>query len=106
VAEGKSKDENETKNSMQLGAIQPIYQENQRAQIRTGVNQPQAPKTTPKTTPQTAPVKNVDTPAAPTNSGSKPETIFSADSVKKWAPWAIAAVALLFVLNSNSRSKR
>ena len=91
---------------MQLGAIQPIYQENQRiqqrAQIRTGVNQPQAPKTTP----QTAPVKNVDTPAAPTNSGSKPETIFSADSVRKWAPWAIAAVALLFVLNSNSSSKR
>lgn len=83
---------------MQLGAIQPIYQENQRAQIRTGVNQPKAP--------QTAPVKNVDTPAAPTNSGSKPETIFSADSVRKWAPWAIAAVALLFVLNSNSRSKR
>jgi hypothetical protein len=82
---------------MQLGAIQPIYQENQRAQIRTGVNQPQA---------QTAPVKNVDTPAAPTNSGSKPETIFSADSVRKWAPWAIAAVALLFVLNSNSSSKR
>jgi hypothetical protein len=90
---------------MQLGAIQPIYQENQRAQIRTGVNQPQA-QTTPKTTPQTAPVKNVDTPTAPTNSGSKPETIFSADSVRKWAPWAIAAVALLFVLNSNSRSKR
>jgi hypothetical protein len=87
---------------MQLGAIQPIYQENQRAQIRTGVNQPQAPQTTP----QTKPVKNVDTPAAPTNSGSKPETIFSADSVRKWAPWAIAAVALLFVLNSNSRSKR
>jgi len=91
---------------MQLGAIQPIYQENQRiqqrAQIRTGVNQPQAPQTAP----QTAPVKNVDTPAAPTNSGSKPETIFSADSVRKWAPWAIAAVALLFVLNSNSSSKR
>jgi len=87
---------------MQLGAIQPIYQENQRiqqrAQIRTGVNQPQAP--------QTAPVKNVDTPAAPTNSGSKPETIFSADSVRKWAPWAIAAVALLFVLNSNSSSSK
>jgi hypothetical protein len=102
VAVRKSKDENETKNSMQLGAIQPIYQENQRAQIRTGVNQPKAPKTTP----QTAPVKNVDTPAAPTNSGSKPETIFSADSVRKWAPWAIAAVALLFVLNSNSSSKR
>jgi hypothetical protein len=102
VAARKSKDENETKNSMQLGAIQPIYQENQRAQIRTGVNQPKAPQTTP----QTAPVKNVDTPAAPTNSGSKPETIFSADSVRKWAPWAIAAVALLFVLNSNSRSKR
>jgi len=101
VAVRKSKDENETKNSMQLGAIQPIYQENQRAQIRTGVNQPQA-----QTTPQTAPVKNVDTPTAPTNSGSKPETIFSADSVRKWAPWAIAAVALLFVLNSNSSSSK
>jgi hypothetical protein len=98
VAVRKSKDENETKNSMQLGAIQPIYQENQRAQIRTGVNQPQAPQATS--------VKNVDTPTAPTNSGSKPETIFSADSVRKWAPWAIAAVALLFVLNSNSSSKR
>jgi len=82
---------------MQLGAIQPIYQENQRAQIRTGVNQPQA---------QTTSVKNVDTPTAPTNSGSKPETIFSADSVRKWAPWAIAAVALLFVLNSNSSSSK
>ncbi|NDH05149.1 hypothetical protein EBX93_04375 [bacterium] len=87
---------------MQLGAIQPIYQDNQRiqqrAQIRTGVSQPQRTQTTQ--------VKNVDTPTAPTNSGSKPETIFSADSVKKWAPWAIAAVALLFVLNSNSSSKR
>ena len=82
---------------MQLGAIQPIYQGDQRVQIRTGVNQPQ--------TPQMAPVKNVDTPAAPT-SASKPETIFSADSVRKWAPWAIAAVALLFVLNSNNNSSK
>lgn len=79
---------------MQLGAIQPIYQGDQRVQIRTGVNQP-----------QTAPVKNVDTPSAPT-SASKPETIFSADSVKKWAPWAIAAVALFFVLNSSNNSSK